>query len=35
LQAQPDPHAVRLGYALLPAGNRHYRGESPVQMAGA
>jgi hypothetical protein len=34
LQAQPDPHAVRLGYALLPAGNRHYRGDNPVRMAG-
>jgi hypothetical protein len=35
LQAQPDPHAVRFGYFLLPAGNRHYQGDSPVRIAGA
>lgn len=34
LQEMPDPHSVRFGYLFFPVGNRHYRGDNPVRMAG-
>lgn len=32
LQATADPHAVRFGYGFFPAANRHYAGDSLLQM---
>ena len=32
LQPLPDPHAVRFGYGFFPIANRHYRGETPLQI---
>ena len=34
LQALPEPHAVRFVYGLFPIANRHYRGDSAIQMGG-
>jgi hypothetical protein len=33
LQATPDPHAVRFGYGFFPIANRHYAGDSLLQMS--
>jgi hypothetical protein len=32
IQPMPDPHTVRFGYLLYPVGNRHYSGDSPIQV---
>ncbi len=34
LQEIAGPAWVRFGYVFFPVGNRHYRGESPLQMGG-
>lgn len=34
LQATPDPHTVRFGYGFFPTANRHYVGDSLLQMPG-
>ena len=33
LQPQPDPQTVRFGYGLFPIINRHFSGESPLQIS--
>jgi hypothetical protein len=34
LQTLADPHSVRFGYGFFPIANRHYRGDSLVQVGG-